>query len=66
MLTYTIAKPYLKDENMSAYEFMPLEGDPTPEEKRQMDQERLERESQQAAADRKRILNKFKQRNGGL
>lgn len=64
MLTYTIAKPYLKDENTTAYEFWPLEGDPTAEEKQQMDKERLEKETEAAAEARERILKKFKQRNG--
>lgn len=66
MLTYTIAKPYLKDENMTVYEFWPLDGDPTPEEIKEDQQERLEREMEAAAEARKRILKKFKQRNGGI
>jgi len=51
---------------MSAYEFWPLEGDPTPDEIKQEQQERLERESVEAQAARERILKKFKQRNAGL
>lgn len=66
MLTYTIAKPYLKDEHMTVFEFWPLEGDPTPEEINEDQQERLKREMEVAAEARKRILKKFKQRNGGL
>ena len=66
MLTYTIAKPYLKDQNMNAYEFWPLDGDPTPDEINEEQQERLEKESQEAAIARERILTKFKQRNGGI
>lgn len=66
MLTYTIAKPYLKDQNMSVYEFMPLEGDPTAEEMEQQEKERLEKEMAEAMKARERILSKFKQRNGGL
>lgn len=61
-----MAKPYLKDQNMSPYEFWPLEGDPTPEEINEEQQERLERESKEAAIARERILNKFKKRNGGV
>jgi hypothetical protein len=51
---------------MSPYEFWPMDGDPTPEEITQEQQERLEKESEAAAAARERILTKFKQRNGGL
>lgn len=64
MLTYTIAKPYLKDQNMTVYEFWPLDGDPTEEEITQEQKERLERETQEAQVTRDRILTKFKQRNG--
>jgi hypothetical protein len=66
LLAYTTAKPYLKDENMTVYEFWPLDGDPTPEEMAQEQQERLEKESKEAAIARERILTKFKQRNGGI
>lgn len=66
MLTYTIARPYLKDESLTVFDFWPMDGDPTPEEKRQQDQERLEKEMEAAAEARERILKKFKQRNGGL
>jgi hypothetical protein len=64
MLTYTIASPYLKDQNMTAYEFMPLEGDPTPEEIREHERERLEKEMQAAQERRQQILLDFKKRNG--
>jgi hypothetical protein len=66
MLTYTIAKPYLKDENMTVYEFWPLDGDPTRDEINEEQQERLEREMQAASEARKRILKKYKERNGGI
>jgi hypothetical protein len=66
LLAYTMAKPYLKDQNMSPYEFWPLEGDPTPEEINEEQQERLEKEMKAAAEARERIIKKFKQRNGGL
>ncbi len=66
MLTFTIAKPYLKDESATVYDFWPMDEDPTPEEKQQMDNERLEKEMQEAAEARERILKKYKQRNGGL
>jgi hypothetical protein len=66
LLAYTFARPYLKDESMSPYEFWPMDGDPTAEEINQEQQERLEKESEAAAAARERILTKFKQRNGGL
>lgn len=66
MLTYTVAKPYLNDQNMSVTEFWPLDGDPTPEEINKEQQERLERETQEAAIARERILKKFKHRNGGF
>lgn len=66
MLTYMIAKPYLKDEHMTVYEFWPLEGDPTPEEINEEQKERLEKEMQAAAETRERILKKYKQRNGGV
>lgn len=65
MLTYTIAKPYLKDENMTAYEFMPLDGDPTPEEMRQQEQERLVRETEAAKKRRDEILAKHKHKLNG-
>ena len=58
-----MAKPYLKDQNMSPYEFWPLDGDPTPEEINEEQKERLEKEMEQATAARERILNKFKERN---
>jgi hypothetical protein len=61
-----MAKPYLKDEHMTVYEFWPLDGDPTPEEMAQEQRERLEKESKEAAISRERILTKFKQRNGGI
>lgn len=64
MLTYTISKPYLKDQNMTVYEFWPLDGDPTPDEINEEQQERLEKEMQAAAEARERIIKKFKQRNG--
>lgn len=66
LLAYTMAKPYLKDQSMSPYEFWPLDGDPTAEEITQEQQERLEKESQEAAIARERILKKFKQRNAGI
>lgn len=67
MLTYTIAKPYLIDQKMTAYEFMPMEGDPTPQEIRQEQQERLERETEAAKIRRDEILGKHKLKlNGGV
>ena len=66
MLTYTIAKPYLKDQNMTVYDFWPLEGDPTAEEINEGHKERLEKETEEAMKARERILTKFKQRNGGI
>lgn len=66
VLTYTIAKPYLKDQDMTVFEFWPLDGDPTPEQIKEDQQERLERASDEAAATRERILKRFKQRNGGI
>lgn len=63
VLTYTIAAPYLKDKNMTAYEFMPLEGDPTPEEIREQENERVEKEMQEAQERRQQILSDFKKRN---
>jgi len=63
-LAYTMAKPYLKDQDMSVYEFWPLDGDPTSEEITQDQNERLEREMEAAAEARARILKKFKERNG--
>ena len=61
-----MAKPYLKDENMTVYDFWPFDGDPTAEEITQEQQDRLEKEMEAAAKSRERILKKFKQRNGGL
>lgn len=49
-LAYTAAKPYLKDQSMSIYEFMPLEGDPTREQIAQIQQENLEKEMLEARA----------------
>lgn len=67
MLTYTIAKPYLIDQKMTAYEFMPMEGDPTQEEIRQEQQERLEQETEAAKKRRDEILGKHKRKlNGGV
>lgn len=66
MLTYTIAKPYLKDQDMTAYEFMPLDDDPTPEEIEQHEKERLEKEMANARKRRDEILEKVKKRNGGI
>lgn len=66
MLTYTISKPYLKDEHMTVYEFWPLDGDPTPDEISEEQQERLEREMKAAAEARERIIKKFKERNGRI
>lgn len=50
MLCYLVAKPYFKEgyQNMSVYEFMPLEGDPTPEEIERMEKENLEKEMKAA------------------
>jgi hypothetical protein len=31
-LAFCVAGPYLKDKSMTIYDFMPLEGDPTPEQ----------------------------------
>lgn len=64
MLTYTIAKPYLKDQDMSVYEFMPFDDDPTPEEITQQEKERLEKEMEAAKKRREEILQKVKLRNG--
>lgn len=64
MLSYTIAKPYLKNQDMTVYEFMPFESDPTPEEIKQQEQERLERETEAAKKKRDEVLKKHKQRNG--
>jgi hypothetical protein len=66
MLTYTIAKPYLENQNMTAYEFWPLECDPTPEEMRQQEQERLDKEMKNAQERREQILSDFKKRNGRI
>jgi hypothetical protein len=61
-----MAKPYLKDQDTSPYEFWPLDGDPTPEEINKEQQERFEKEAEEAQITRERILTKFKQRNAGL
>jgi hypothetical protein len=67
MLTFTIAKPYLKDQDMTAYDFWPLDGDPTPEEIQKEQQERLERETENAREFRERILNKHRaKKNAGI
>lgn len=34
-IAYSMAKPYLKDQNLTIYEFMQLPGDPTGEEIKQ-------------------------------
>lgn len=49
---------------MTVYEFWPMDGDPTPAEISEEQQQRFEREMQAAAEARERILKKFKQRNG--
>lgn len=59
-LAYTTAKPYLKDQNLSIYDFMPLEGDPTPEEIARIQQENLEKEMAQAKIDREKVLTTFR------
>lgn len=66
MLTYTIAKPYLENQHMTAYEFWPLECDPTPEEIKQQEDERLVKEMDNAQAQRLKILSDFKKRNGRI
>lgn len=55
-LAYAVAKPYLKDQSMSIYEFMPLNGDPTPEQIAQIQQENLEKEMIQARAIKDEIM----------
>jgi hypothetical protein len=64
VLTFTMASPYLKDKNMTAYEFWPLQGDPTEEERQQMEQEQLNKEMEAAKKRREQILSDFKKRNG--
>jgi hypothetical protein len=66
MLTYTIAKPYLENQNMTAYEFWPLEDDPTPDEIREQENERLQKEMESAQAQREKIISDFKKRNGRI
>jgi hypothetical protein len=66
MLTYTIAKPYLENQNMTAYEFWPLEDDPTPDEIREQENERLQKEMENAQAQREKIISDFKKRNGRI
>lgn len=67
MLTFTIAKPYLKDQEMTAYDFWPLDGDPTAEEIQKEQQERLEREMENAREFRERILKKHRaKKNAGI
>lgn len=43
LLSYVVAKPNLIDQNLSIFDFIPLEGDPTPEELQKIaDDEMLE------------------------
>jgi hypothetical protein len=58
-----MASPYLKDKNMTAYDFWPLEGDPTHEERARIDQEQIEKEMEAAHKRREQILIDFKKRN---
>lgn len=45
-LCYLVAVPHFKPgyENMSVYEFMPLPGDPSPEEIKRIEQENFDKE----------------------
>lgn len=64
-LCYIIAKPYLKDQSMTMYEFMPLDGDPTPEEILKIQQENFEKEMIQARKMKDEIMGKFNNINNG-
>lgn len=63
-LVYAVAKPYLKDQSMSIYEFMPLAGDPTPEQIARIQQENLEKEMAEARIIKDEIMKAV--RNGGV
>lgn len=61
LLAYMVVKPYLKDQKTSIYEFMPLPGDPTPEEIAAIEQANLEKEMQEAKIEYERVKKEFSQ-----
>ncbi len=66
MQVYLSVKPYLKDQDLTVYDFMPLPDDPTQEEIEKAESERLEEAGAEARKVRDQILSKHKQRNGGI
>jgi hypothetical protein len=66
MQVYLSVKPYLKDQDLTVYDFMPLPDDPTLEEIEKAESERLEEAGAEARKVRDQILSKHKQRNGGI
>lgn len=45
LIAFVSASPYLKDKNISIYEWYPLPSDPTPEERTRIKSENIEKES---------------------
>jgi hypothetical protein len=66
MQVFSAIRPYLKNQDLTIYEFMPLPGDPTPEEIEQQEKEQQEQQMAEARRIREDILSRFNSRNGGL
>ncbi len=58
-LAFCVAGPYLKDKSMSIYDFMPIPGDPTPEQIVIIQQENLEKEMIEAKKVKDAVLSAF-------
>jgi hypothetical protein len=58
-LAFCVAGPYLKDKSMTIYDFMPLEGDPTPEQIAAAQQENFEQEMIQARKAKEAVMTAF-------
>lgn len=59
LLCFVTAKPHLKDQHLSIYNFMPLDGDPTPAEIARIQQENLEIENAKAQEFRAELLKRY-------
>lgn len=61
LLCYITAKPYLKNQDTTVYEFMPVDGDPSPEELEAIENANLEKEMQKARVEYDRVKKEFQQ-----
>jgi hypothetical protein len=54
-----MAKPYLPDQNMTIYDFMPLDGDPSEEERQRIEKENIEKRVLESRKQLEKIRERF-------